>query len=488
MSSYPYKTEPMKHQRYILEGMWLRSEVALLADMGTGKTKIILDEVGALHLYRSGDTYTDGLLVLCPKSLVFNWRQELLTHMSDTVSYRFASWTSTPNKSEAKALKAVSVADPNEATLHILIMNIEALRERGNKAEKLAEAFLKSHKCVMIVDESTFIKNPQAKRTKAAIRLGTLAHTRRILTGTAVEQSPLDAWSQFQFLRAGILGHDTFTAFKGCYAIQRDMEVGPKRFKIVVGYQRLEQLSARIAEHSFVIKKSQCLDLPPKVYKTVLVPLTPEQRRVYKLMESEALLELGGGALATAPEMITRFLRLHQICNGHMLDDDGKDVYFKTDRLKVLTDTILPGVSGSAVIWGHFVEPLRLVADAIGMKYDHEQVAMFTGDVTKGKRAQLVACFQDPTHPLRFLVANKTAAFGLTLTAADHMIYYTNQWSPDVRIQSEDRAHRKGQDKSVTYIDMIAPDTIEMVIAQALKKKASVAKVVMSDGLRGMKL
>jgi SNF2 family DNA or RNA helicase len=476
---YPYKTAPMSHQRYAANRQWGQPFWALLAQMGTGKTKIILDEAGALHLYKG----LDGLLVLCPKSLVLNWYNEIITHMSKEVDWRFAAWRSTPNIKERKRL--ANVEEHEDRQLHILVMNVEALGAGSDKAEKLATKFLKAHTSVMIaVDESTFIKNPKAKRTKACLRLAQYSDYRRILSGTPFEQSPMDAWSQFQFLERGCLGYDTFTAFRARYAIVRDMEVGIKRFKIVVGYQNLEELRDSIAPYSTYLWKDDCLDLPEKIYKTVYVPLTPEQRRAYASIEGDAMLELADGALATAPEMITRMLRMHQICTGHMKDDEGTNLYFKHDRLNVLLNTILPGVGGKVIVFGHFVEPLKEIVEAIREKYGEDSVALYTGDTSQKERNAIVERFQDRDSDLLYLVANKTAAYGLTLTAAATVIYYTNQWSPDVRIQSEDRAHRKGQHHPVTYIDMIAPDTIEMVIADALVRKATVAAIVMDRGLR----
>lgn len=479
MSSQVFKTTPFKHQLDALELSRDKPVYALLMEMGTGKTKVIIDTCS----YLFGLGKLNGVLVVAPKSICANWaRKEIGVHLPDHVDRRIVLWQSSTPKFEKELL---SIAKPDPTKLNIFIMNIEALAtDRGYKA---AERFLKSHDALFAIDESTTIKNPRAARTKKAVKLGLLAKYRRIMTGTPVTQSPLDVYSQFDFLDKGILGCGSFFGFRNQYAVLRKRYVNGRSFDEVVGYQRLQELHAVLKPISFRALKKDCLDLPEKIYQTRYVEPSIEQRRYYNDIRDEALATLSSGQVVAAPLVITQLLRLRQaLCNIAPIGEGASaPIDMHNPRIEAVLE-ILEDVGGQKVIiWANFVRSIELLRDSIRNEYGYDAVGCIYGDVPSKVRQDLVDSFQDPESPLRFLVMQtRTGGYGLTLTAATLMIYHDNDWSLEVRRQSEDRAHRIGQKHNVTYIDLVAPDTIEEKIHSALLLKQELADRVTGDKLR----
>ncbi len=471
---YKYKTTPYDHQREVLNHSWRKRAFALLMEMGTGKTKVIIDNVAAL--WEEG--LCSKLLILAPKSVTYVWIDELGLHMPDRIPYIANVWEAGMGKGQTAELELLQKTTPGYPCLRIAIMGTEGIW--CDNAYDWAERFI-DNTTFMTVDESTLLKNPKAKRTKAACALGRPAAYRRILTGQPVPQGPLDLYAQCEFLEQGALGYGSYTAFKSVYAITKLVDLGGrKKFEQIIGYRNLDDLTDRLLGFAFIVKKDRCLDLPPKIYNRINVPLSAEQQRAYVSMREDAVTELQDGSLCIAGEIITRMLRLHQITCGYLPDENGKLHPIKNDRMRVLMDEVLPNVTGNAVIWTHFVHSILMIATEMRERYGHEAVATFYGNTPSKDRQQIVRNFQNKKHPLRWIIANKTAAYGLTLTAATNMIYYTNQWSLDVRQQSEDRAHRSGLRHAVTYTDLVSPGTIDVAILRALRAKRDIARQVLS--------
>ena len=178
----------------------------------------------------------------------------------------------------------------------------------------------------MAVDESTTIKTPTAKRTKAILSLGKLAKYRRILTGSPVTKSPLDLYTQCNFLHEELLGFNSYYTFRNRYAVMRNANFGGRRVQLVAGYQRLDELAKILKPFSDRVLKENCLDLPEKTYIERQVELTDEQKKTYATMKSAALASLKG-KMATAPHVLTQLMRLHQITCGHLKNDDENQIH-----------------------------------------------------------------------------------------------------------------------------------------------------------------
>ena len=211
---YPFKTVPYAHQKTALEKSWDKEAYGLFMEMGTGKSKVLLDSMAML--YDQG--HINGALIIAPKGVYRNWqRQEIPTHLPEHIEDFTVAWTPTPNKLDKSLLESI-IKDPKDLTIDILLMNVEALRTI--KGARFAERFLKGHRALMCVDESTTIKNPQAQQTKNILKLGTLAKYKRILTGSPITKDPIDLFSQCEFLDPNILGFSSYYSFKNRYCIQ----------------------------------------------------------------------------------------------------------------------------------------------------------------------------------------------------------------------------------------------------------------------------
>ena len=361
-------------------------------------------------------------------------------------------------------------------------MNIEALSTV--KGQRYLAAVLKMSKAFLVLDESTAIKNPKAKRTKAILKMSPLAKYRRILTGFPVTQSPMDLWSQCHFLDNRLLGEcgDNFFQFQYRYAVMKRQTFGAHSFNRVVGYRNLDQLSDILQSFSSRLLKHECLDLPDKLYVQRHVTLTPDQKRIYTEVKEFALAVLDEDKFMTAPNAMTQLLRLQQILSGHTKTDEGLLVDIPDNRLSELMDC-LEEIEGKVIIWSRFRYDMKRITEALSKTYGSSSTVTYYGDTTDEERTTAIERFQD--GDARFFVGNpQTGGYGITLTAATTVIYFANSFDLAVRMQSEDRAHRIGQKNNVTYIDLIAEGTIDEKIVKALRSKMDIASTVMGEDLR----
>ena len=387
-------------------------------------------------------------------------------------------WTASASKAKEKEYQTLFETGFD---LHVLIMNVEAFSTK--KGTEFAFKFLRSHKTLMVVDESTTIKTPTSKRTKSILTLGKHAAYRRILTGSPVTKSPLDLYSQCAFLDEELLGHVSYYAFRNRYAHMVERNFGGRRVQIVGSYKRLDELEEILKEFSYRVLKEDCLDLPEKIYIKRNVELTDEQTKAYATMKSAALASLNG-KLATAPHVLTQMMRLHQITCGHLKNDDGTTTELKNNRLDELLD-LLDETEGKAIIWANYIHDIEHITKAIKKKYGDDSIVQYYGAIDTKQRQEGIKKFQDPNSPARFFIGNpQTGGYGITLTAANTVVYYSNGYDLEKRLQSEDRAHRIGQKKSVTYVDLVAPKTIDEKIRKALRAKINIASEILGEELK----
>ena len=472
MINYKFKTKPYAHQLTALEKSWDKSEYGYFMEMGTGKSKVLVDNMAML--YDKGKI--NGALIVAPKGVYNNWfTQEIPIHLSSHIQPTMVLWTASTSKTKDKEYQSLFETGHD---LHILIMNVEALSTK--KGLDFAAKFLRSHTTMLAVDESTTIKNPTAKRTKSILQLGKQAEYRRILTGSPVTKSPLDLYTQCNFLNEFLLGFDSFYAFRNRYAHMIERNFGGRRVQLVGSYKRLDELADNIKAFSYRVLKEDCLDLPDKIYTKREIELTEEQSKAYATMKSAALALLKG-KMATAPHVLTQMMRLHQITCGHLKNDDGTITKIKNNRMKELL-SLLEEVEGKVIIWANYIYDIENIVKNISEEYGKDSIVQYYGAISSQDRADAIKKFQDPNSNARFFVGNpQTAGYGITLTAANNVIYYSNGYDLEKRLQSEDRAHRIGQKKSVTYIDLIAPKTVDEKIVKALRSKMDIANTIMDE-------
>ena len=316
------------------------------------------------------------------------------------------------------------------------------------------------------------------------MKLAKDAKYRRILTGSPITKSPMDLFSQCAFLSDRALGFNSYYAFQNRYALVQKRSMGTRAFQEIVGYRRLDELNEKLDQFSNRILKEECLDLPDKMYIRRDVPLTDEQKWIYKQMKKLALAKLDNGELATTASVLTQIMRLQQICCGFLQPDDGEMQPIENNRLNELLD-ITEELQGKAIIWASYTYGIQQIASALRDRFGPEAVATYYGATPQDERQDIVDRFQDPDSALRFFVGQPlTGGYGITLTAANTVIYYNNSYDLAIRLQSEDRAHRIGQQNKVTYIDLVSPGTIDEKILKALREKINLAGEVLGEKAR----
>jgi len=472
--NYKFKTKPYNHQLTALEKSWNKETYAYFMEMGTGKTKVLIDNLAML--YDKGKI--DGAIIVAPKGVVKTWyEQELPTHLPDHIENVTVLWQ--PNFTKKYQENLDSLFELGE-DLHILIMNVEALST--DKGVKFVTKFLNAHKTLMAIDESTTIKNQAAKRTKNIINLGKFSKYRRIMTGSPITKNPLDIYSQCEFLDPWLLNFQSFYAFRNRYAEMKTMHIRGRSIQVVDAFQNLSELSEKVKGFSYRVLKEDCLDLPPKNFTKRHIILSTEQRKIYDQMKKEAMAILNG-KVTTTMTVLTQLMRLHQITCGHFTSDDGAVQLIPSNRITELMN-ILEETEGKAIIWANYQMDVSQIIKNVEEKYDKGSIVNYYGLTPQDERQDNIRKFQsDPK--CRFMVGTpSTGGYGITLTAANTVIYYSNGYDLEKRLQSEDRAHRIGQKKNVTYVDIIAEDTVDEKIVKALREKINIASEVMGEELK----
>jgi SNF2 family DNA or RNA helicase len=473
--NYRFKTKPYEHQLVALEKSWDKEEYAYFMEMGTGKSKVLIDNIAML--YDKGKI--NAAMIIAPKGVYRNWlSSEIPTHLPSHIQYKSVLWTALTSKTKDKEYQSLFETDYN---LHIFIMNVEALSTP--KGLTFARKFLSCHNTLIAVDESTTIKTPKAARTKNIVGIANLAKYRRILTGSPVTKSPLDLYTQCKFLNEDLLGFASYYSFQNRYACMVDKWFGGRKVSVIKSYQRLDELSKIIEPFSYRVLKEDCLDLPDKIYIKREVELTDEQLKLYQSMKLVAMAALNG-KVVKAPHVLTQMMRLHQITCGHLKTESGEIINIKNNRINELLN-VLEEVEGKVIIWANYIHDIENIVEAINKEHGNDSVVQYYGAIESDQRQESIEKFQDPRSPVRFFVGNpQTGGYGITLTAASTVIYYSNGYDLEKRLQSEDRAHRIGQKKSVTYIDLIAEKTVDEKIVKALRKKINIASEVLGEELR----
>jgi SNF2 family DNA or RNA helicase len=472
--NYKFKTKPYAHQLTALEKSWNKENFAYFMEMGTGKTKVLIDNLAML--YDKGKI--DGALIIAPKGVVKTWyEQELPTHLPDHIENVSVLWQPNITKTQQEKLDSLFEID---SALHILVMNVEALST--DKGVKFATKFINSHKTLMAIDESTTIKTPTARRTKNIIKMGVNAKYKRIMTGSPITKNPLDLYTQCEFLDPWLLDFSSYYAFRNRYAEMKTMHVHGRSIQVVDKFQNLGELSDTVKQFSYRVLKEDCLDLPPKVFIKRHIALTADQQRIYKQMKDQALAVLNG-KVTTTMTVLTQLMRLHQITCGYVTADDGTTQQVESNRLNELM-SILEDTEGKVIIWANYQLSVGEIIQKIIKVYGPDSYVHYYGLTPQDDRQDFIRKFQNDPK-CRFIIGTpQTGGYGITLTQANTVIYYSNGYDLEKRLQSEDRAHRIGQKKTVTYIDLICEDTIDEKIVKALRDKINIASEVMGEELK----
>ena len=457
-----FKTEPFEHQRKTFYLSRDQKVFALLMEQGTGKTKVVIDN--SAYLYSKGEI--SALVVIAPNGVHRNWIREVDTHLPDWCEHQITYYRSGMNKKEIEAFESVL---HSKDCLKIFTFNVEAFT--SPKAVHWMEKILLSNDVMLVVDESTRIKTPGAKRTKLITKFGKQVKYKRILTGTPITKNAADVYAQFKFLDTQILGYDSFYSFRNQYCVMGGFEQ-----RQIIAYKNLDELSRNVEGHSFRVLKKDCLDLPPKIYQRHFVEMSERQKKMYNTMKKGFIAELEGNVIE-APEAITRLLRLQQILCGWFPTENERvqPIDEKNPRIEALKD-VLEGIESKVIIWARFRADIRAIERLLG-----DLAVSYHGGVDSDARELAIDRFQKDPAIRYFIGTPQAGGTGLTLTAAEYAIYYSNSFDLEQRLQSEDRCHRIGTKNNVTYIDIECQKSIDSKIIKALRDKKNIADIITKD-------
>lgn len=443
-----FHLEPYKHQKVGLALCQRRKNFGLFMEMGTGKTKVILDLLG--NYYKDGQVKRPSLIV-APVAVINNWKREATLNQPHL---RVVVAQGTQGK------KLLAMDQVKQGLADVVVINYESLW-------RLAEDF-SIEWFAMVLDESTRIKHRGTQQAKAIIKLGRAASRKYIMTGTPAPNSPLELYNQIRFLDESVFGSSWY-AFRDRYAI-----MGGYGGYQVLGWKNLPELTQKLASISYRVLKKDCLDLPEKVYKEYRMPMEKDQAKFYKELADDLITTIAGTDIV-ATVVLAKLTKLRQIASGFVYRDDGATINLdknpKLDQLETLLQEIAP--RHKVVIWTSFREELTLVSaicSKLGLKW-----VKLDGTVNAKERDNVVQTFQTDETVRVFIGQQHAGGIGITLTAADYCIFFSNDYSHEIRVQAEDRLHRIGQRNQVTYVDLIMKGTLDSTIRRMLTNKEQLA-------------
>lgn len=460
--------KPYAHQYNALDAAYTKKAFGFFMDMGTGKTKVIIDLMN--HYFKKGEVKT--VIILCPNSLKSTWRDQIVMHSKNKVDISVVD-------SQNRYIYKI----PTTENLKFYVCNLEALsreKKSGRFYSFLLDELKKEANTAIVCDEAHFIKTHSSNRTINAIELASYAKYRYALTGTPITQGIMDLYSIFEFLDKTILGAGSFYSFRNRYAV-----MGGWNNKQIVDYKNIEELTQIIEPHIFQVKKEDCLDLPPKVFLTREVDLMPEQRHIYNMIrKTSAYIFDEGNQAIVCKNILDKYLKYQQIVSGFIVEENEKDERAtpkalmepkKNPKIKELCNIIDENPQKSVIVWCKFVWEVHEISMVLNDKYG--AVSMFYGGLTVSEREESVTAFLEGETKY-FVAIQQVGGTGLTLNVSDLVVYFSNTFKYADRVQSEDRCHRIGQTKTVTYIDLIANDTVDKRILTALENKQNISDYV----------
>jgi len=465
---YTYKTTPFAHQKKALKKLYdLQGTGALLMEMGTGKTKVAVDWAG-IGFFNDN---VRRVLVIAPLSVLGVWPRQIRQH-SGAPARIFRLDGSIDHR--VRALRKIMAVPRTDPTLIYVIINYEGIWRENRKGTAIEQLLKDWAPDLVIFDESHRLKSPNSKQSRSAYRISQSARMSLLLTGTAITKSPLDIFGQFRAMRPEVFGTNWFQ-FKFTYGIWG----GFGRYQLR-GYRNMKDLIGKVRANSYRIKKEQCLDLPEKLFETVPITLGQKANKIYRQMAEEMIAEIEE-THATAAIVLVKLLRLSQITSGFVKDIEGNIKIFDDSKLNTCVDLIQDSLEEDhkVVIFVRFRSDIDRLSEKLhGLKIRH---AILSGSVPVGNRDSLVQEFHRDPKLQVFISQIQAGSLGIDLTPADVCIFYSLDYNAANYWQAQDRLHRIGQTRKVTYYHLVVPRTIDAVVLRVLKEKGNIAEAVIHN-------
>ncbi len=479
--TFPFKLPNYRHQQDEFDRHRDDDARALLWQMRTGKTKSVLDVVCYRHVDRRD---IDGLLIIAPNGVHENWiRRQLPPHMWAIVDYQAHAYISSQvgrQKHDASLERCLSY----RGGLAVLAINSEVIRH--DKVKKIVNRFLKGRRVFLAVDESHDFRSPGSKRTFTARGIAKNCAAKRILSGTAVSNSPLAAYSQFELLQKSALGYGRFEDFEGRYAQYKvKKSKGGRSYPVLDEYTHMEELSERIGRWSSVVLREDVDDLPDLIMEECTVTLTEDLAKAYQTLVKDFILELEDMEEIEALEGGVRIMRLQQVTSGFAVTTTGEVRELVEDddnpRLQALVRQILDS-TGKNIIWCKYQEDIKRVVRAL--EANGRKVVQYHGKIhSAAKRQAAIDSFMNDPACTDFIGQPAAGGEGLDLSVADTIHWYSHTFDLIERDQANERATQVGG-RSITILDYVCPGTVDEYILAKLAGKRSVAEDLAGKGLR----
>ena len=435
---------------------------AYLMEMGTGKSLTSIATISQLYT----ENKIHKLLIICPLAVAAAWEKEFKQFA--VIKHTLTILTGS-TKDKSKQLSTLYGQG-----LQVAIINYES-------TWRIEKELLKYNADMIIADESQRIKNPHASQSKTLHKLGDKAKYKLILTGTPVTATPLDFWSQYRFLDSSIFG-TSYYSFRARHAV-----IGGFENHQVIGYRNLKELCRKAHSVAYRVTKKAALDLPEETEEKYYCEFENVAKKLYRNLHNDGFAELASGTVTT-PHKITKIMRLSQLCGGYLVKDINPDnpgehtleqvSTVKINLLKDIATDLLDNPNKKIVIFARFRAEIYAIEDMLNKIVGNDAIRIMNGDTAKTDRGQFVDEFQNNPAVRVFLANQQCAGLGITLTASDTVIFYSNSYNYADYEQAKARIHRIGQKKKCTYIHLLVKDSIDEEVLLNLKNKGDTARLV----------
>ena len=464
-----YTLAPRGNQKIAIdncvEGFLNKGFHGLLLEMSMGKTMTAISAARIMQKYNK----LDRLLIICPKAIQSVWLDEIPLHSN--FEGEPVIWENKKTIKQQRSIQSLFVG----GGLSVLIVRLELFQKKNEVLRLFLEGYFQKN-TMIILDESSKIKNVTTQRTPRLIEYTQGAKYKTILTGTPWTESPLDIFSQMEFMQTGfwytyngawlpkILKKHWFI-FRNRYAVMKEIRTGEGRaFKTMVGTRRTEEIAKKIQPYVTQQKKEDWLDLPEKIYQTLHVALSPTEEKAYKTMKDKMILEYGDTVL-TVQSTVTLLTRLRQLSGG-FYPETGEAIDKVPSGIAMLMEDVSE-YRGKVVIAASYVAEIQGIEKALIKEYGEENVCTYYGG-TKNRENELVR-FKESAQ---FLILNpQSGAFGLNLQFASLMYLYSRPYSYEQNAQLLDRIHRPGQRNNCIYKDIVHSGTVQEKVIKAFEMK-----------------
>ena len=429
--------------------------VALLMEMGTGKSLTTISVAGRLWL----DGKIERMLIVAPLSILGVWQEEFQKFADFPYSLAVLNGTGSRKSENLRQI-------PTNG-LQVAEINYESTwRLEDELAEWDAD--------LIVCDEGHKIKTHNISASKCMHRLGAKARYRMLLTGTVITNKAIDIFSPYKFLNPAVFGN-SFYAFRNRYFEMTGYGLHVPILKASMA----QELTRRIHSIAFRATKAECLDLPETTEIVRTVVLEPQAQGMYRELVRDSFISLKDGEVSAA-NVLTRLLRLSQLIGGFLCQDDSdRPVSVSNAKLNALSDIVDSAAEDGRklVIIARFLPEI----DAIRQMLEKKRIgySVISGEIKD--RDEQVRRFQTDPDVTVFVGQIATAGLGITLTAADTMVFYSLDYSMSNFEQAKARIHRVGQRNPCTYIYLIATGTVDEKVLQALRDKADLARILIDD-------